>query len=125
MQQRRSCKSERESVLRARQRSLSCLRRRWYSSLIRFFCSRWLVHGHFIRHWSGPHDTFISLAPCSLIHGSTRLWINSIAERFELTFFWIQKMKSKVQCNVMKLLLFKKMNCVGLRLDLILKKRLS
>jgi len=78
MQQRRSCKSETESALSARQSVV----RRWYSSWIRFLCSRWEAHGHFIRHWSGPHATLSfrpkSFARWSLIHGSTRLCMNSI-----------------------------------------------
>ncbi|WVZ17844.1 hypothetical protein V8G54_010826 [Vigna mungo] len=85
MQQSRSCKSETESALRARQR----LVRRWYSSWIRFLCSRWEAHGHFIRHWSGPHDTLSfrpsSFSRWSLIHGSTRLCMNSITALTRLT----------------------------------------
>lgn len=85
MQQRRSCKSETESALSARQSVV----RRLYSSWIRFLCSRWEAHGHFIRHWSGPHDTLSlrpnSLARWSLIHGSTRLCMNSITALTKLT----------------------------------------
>lgn len=85
MQQSRSCKSETESALRARQR----LVRRWYSSWIRFLCSRWEAHGHFIRHWSGPHDTLSfrpnSFSRWSLIQGSTRLCMNSITALTRLT----------------------------------------
>lgn len=91
MQHKISWRSETDSALTARQRSWSCFLRFSYSSWILFLCSLSPAFhgGHFIRHWSGPHDTFSILARWSLIHDSTLRCIASILSSsfFQLFFF--------------------------------------
>lgn len=91
MQHKISWRSETDSALTARQRSWSCFLRFSYSSWILFLCSLSPAFhgGHFIRHWSGPHDTFSIFARWSLIHDSTLRCIASILSSsfFQLFFF--------------------------------------
>lgn len=76
MEQRMSCRSETDSVLTARQRSCNCQRRRSYSSCIRCRSSRSGCHGQRSRGQEKPPPP-ASRPRWSLIHDSTRLWMDA------------------------------------------------